>query len=421
MNMRFNLKHNTPFLVVIADDLTGALDTGIQFSNAGAKTITITKASSQLLSHYLKCNYEVISVDASTRHKSAEEASRIVSDIVNECMAFGVKYLYKKTDSVLRGNIATELIAFMNASKTKLLPYVPAFPDLGRTLRNGTLYIDGKLLLDTELGRDPFDKVSSNKISDLFVDSGVTVEDSLPAGCLPEKGERIVIYDAESNDELDEIASSLIEENYTAFAGCAGFADALSKAFGFIPENNSDFTIKLPMLIVCGSVNEISKRQLSYEEKHGTGRIRLNEKSLSDNLYFDSQEGSKIIDNIVDGLYSKGLFIVDTTADSDTPLAKSEISGEKVSASLGELATRLVGKVPGLNLFIIGGDTLLSFIVKSECFEIEPVAEIEKGIVLSVVHDGKHEINIISKSGGFGGEDLLSRILCKYKKQEVIV
>ena len=417
----FNIKHNTPSCVIIADDLTGALDTGIQYANEGARTIVI--AGSSALSDYLSSGYEVISIDSSTRHSSGKEAAETVGGIVRECVAAGVPYLYKKTDSVLRGNIAAELEAFMEASGSSVLPFVPAFPDLGRKLEKGLLYIDGKLLLDTALGLDPFDKVESNRVADLFSSSGCHVIDSVSAGYVPasDAKDEIVIYDSSDNNDLVMIADDLLKAGYTAFAGCAGFAGILSKAFGFTPSQKQVYPVPLPMLFLCGSVNEISKHQLSYLEKEGVGRVRLPEELLSDEGFLNGSEGDRIIGRIADGLYTNGAFIVDTAADSGLKLVDPEKAGEKVSDSLGALAVKLLGKIPGLSIFIIGGDTLLSFLKKAGCHEIEPLAEIEKGIVLSVIHLDRKNVAIISKSGGFGGDNLLSRILCEYRKQEVII
>ena len=419
----FRIKHNSPSCVVIADDLTGALDTGIQFAESGARTVVIAQGSSKPLSHYLSAGYEVISIDSSTRHSSEDEAARIVGEIARECVEAGVPYLYKKTDSVLRGNISAELQAFMKASGSCTLPFVPAFPDLGRKLENGLLYINGQLLLDTELGCDPFDKVESNRVADLFSGSDCKVVDSVQAGYVPgrDSSGSIVIYDSSDNADLEKIEEDLIGAGFTAFAGCAGFAGVLSKAFGFHRQQQASCRVTLPLLFLCGSVNEISKRQLSYLERKGVGRLRLPEALLADECFPCGSDGDRLIGKIADGLYTGGAFIVDTAADSGLKLVAPERTGDKVSASLGALAVNLIGKVPGLSLFVIGGDTLLSFLKKAGCSEIEPIAEIEKGIVLSVISMDGNSVSVISKSGGFGEDDILSKILCEYRKQEVII
>lgn len=54
-----------------------------------------------------------------------------------------MQYIYKKTDSALRGNIGAELGALVAASGQKILPFVPAFPQMNRITKGGIHYIDG--------------------------------------------------------------------------------------------------------------------------------------------------------------------------------------------------------------------------------------------------------------------------------------
>ena len=403
------INHKSPSVVVIADDLTGALDTGIQFANAGARTLTVTKPSIDNLSSYLGKGYDVIAIDASSRHMNGVDAANTVSSIVSKC---------HKTDSVLRGNIPEELYAFMKAAGIRTLPYIPSFPDLGRTVNNGTLYVDGKPLLSTGLGYDPFDKVNSDKIAELFEGIPAKVVDCLGPEYSPisSNEDEILIYDSSSNDELYHIADNLLSSGYHAFAGCAGFADALSKCIPFTYSHPNDFRLSLPILIICGSINSISKSQLSFEEKnHGTPRISFSEEKLSSVDYFESSEGKSTISYISQKLSSKGIFIIDTQMYQGKHSRLASNSGYEIASSLGELAIRLLSEIPHLGLFVIGGDTMLSFLNKLGTPTIEPVAEIEKGIVASILNDGNRSIPVISKSGGFGDRNLISRILDKYR------
>ena len=57
---------------------------------------------------------------------------------------------------------------------------------------------------------------------------------------------------------------------------------------------------------------------------------------------------------------------------------------------------------------INGGDTLLSCLSRLGCKELEPLAELFPGVVLSRYRAGEKERLLISKSGGFGGRSLLT-------------
>ena len=117
-------------LLILADDFTGALDTGVQFASTGAVTRVITGQSVSLEAYAGTC--EVLVVDAETRHLTAGEASGIVGGYTTQAVELGIPFLYKKTDSALRGNVGAELAAMLKASGESQLPFLPAFPQMAR-------------------------------------------------------------------------------------------------------------------------------------------------------------------------------------------------------------------------------------------------------------------------------------------------
>ena len=68
------------------------------------------------------------------------------------------------------------------------------------------------------------------------------------------------------------------------------------------------------------------------------------------------------------------------------------------------------------NLIITGGDILQSFITQVCCDEVIPLGEIESGIVLSLVVIKNKKITVVSKSGGFGSQDIFSKIASYLQK-----
>lgn len=126
-------------LLIIADDFTGALDTGVQFAAYGAATRVMVKDQVDFAS----CDAQVLVVDTETRHLPPEKAYQIVEELTRAACRAGIRYIYKKTDSALRGNIGAELAAVLQASNNRQLPFLPAFPQNGRTTRDGIHYVDG--------------------------------------------------------------------------------------------------------------------------------------------------------------------------------------------------------------------------------------------------------------------------------------
>src|ERR671917_1787885 len=93
-----------PDLAVIADDLTGAADTGVQFVHAGYPTAVFFRAT-----EILEDDLDAVSFDTDSRAMPAGFAARRVLDAAH--LARGTRIVYKKLDSTLRGNIAAELAA----------------------------------------------------------------------------------------------------------------------------------------------------------------------------------------------------------------------------------------------------------------------------------------------------------------------
>ena len=113
-------------LLMIADDFTGALDTGVQFAASGVQTRVIVGGDVDLAARGE--DVQVLVIDAETRHLPPERAYAVVEKLVRQAEALGVQYIYKKTDSALRGNIGAELTALLRASGQKQLPFLPAYP-----------------------------------------------------------------------------------------------------------------------------------------------------------------------------------------------------------------------------------------------------------------------------------------------------
>src|SRR5262245_65518721 len=101
-------------LLVIADDLTGACDTGAQFGGQGIPTLVTMDVDYEF--DRRDDGYPVIVASTESRHLSAAEAATRVETLVRRARAAGVERFYKKTDSPLRGPIGAELQAMLRAS-----------------------------------------------------------------------------------------------------------------------------------------------------------------------------------------------------------------------------------------------------------------------------------------------------------------
>ena len=69
-------------LLMIADDFTGALDTGVQFATRGAMTMVVTDPAYDF--KQTKDDVQVLVLDAETRHLSPGEAHDVVFRAVRD-------------------------------------------------------------------------------------------------------------------------------------------------------------------------------------------------------------------------------------------------------------------------------------------------------------------------------------------------
>ena len=401
-------------LLVIADDFTGALDTGIQFAREGTKTCVAIGAGGVLAS---RADYPVIVIDSETRHLPHGEAYETVCRLVNEARAAGVGYIYKKTDSALRGCIGAELSAALDAwPDAPELAFVPAFPKVRRTTKGGTQYIDGVPVSESAFGRDPFEPVRHSYIPDIIAEQS-EVEVRLASEAASPYGRQITVYDASTEEDLAEVAARLKAKGCTLAAGCAGLAAHLG-VFIELPKGKARSPRKTKgMFVVCGSLNPISEAQILHAEAAGFKRISLTPEQKLREDYLTSENGREWLASLKEACLSDSPVIVDgfgcvEDGASSMPEERDKVEElrQRVARRLGEIMYAWFGFGLDHTLVTIGGDTLAGFMKKAGCSELTPVCELSDGVVCSTLALGGREVQIVSKSGGFGYDAVLNDI-----------
>ena len=404
-------------LLMIADDFTGALDAGVQFAKKGFSTKVLVYSKD--ISFQAE-DADVLVVDAETRHKKPLEAYLTVFQIVKPAAESGVKYLFKKTDSALRGNIGAELTAMLNATGKTLLNFVPAFPQMNRITVNGTHYIDGVPVDKSVFGSDPFEPVTTSNVEKLIHQQCETNVQTIPVGQAPDacREKTIAVYDCASDTDLSQIADSLKKaDSLDLIAGCAGFAEILPDVLGWPKVETTQPGLPEKFLVVCGSVNPITVKQLCYAEKHGFLRIQLTPEQKLNKDYFSGADGKKWLDWFWDICSKNSKVIIDTNdpeGDNETErfaiangIPKSEIP-VRIPAALGCIIGNMVKRGLNSSMLMTGGDTLLGCIRNLGNAQLTPVGEFELGIVLSELISDNNKTHVFTKSGGFGEETLLT-------------
>lgn len=416
-------------LLIIADDFTGSLDTGVQYTALGLKTKVIV--NNDRIFDQINSDLEVLVIDTETRHISAKDAYQRIYSITKKAIASGIPHLFKKTDSALRGNIGAELAAFLDASGDEILPFIPAYPKIGRTTENGIHLINGTEVSKSVFGSDPFEPVIESDIQKLIhLQSQIPVVKLAPTASMDYSSSPVImVFDCTSDSHLMTIKDQLLDHGLTHIAaGCAGFASITSELF-HLKEKTPPKAPKLSdrFLVICGSVNPITKAQLAKAQAAGFRRISLTSQQKFDAKYWDSAEGQESLKELQEDLRVNQNIIIDANSPEtegqlvippQTQNVQSDYQRVAVSRSIGRILSEIFDSPNVGTILITGGDTLFQCMQLMRVDELDPLLEISPGIVLSCFHYKLVDKYILTKSGGFGDSDLLIQIAEKLKSKQ---
>ncbi len=212
---------------VIADDVTGACDAAVQFADLGFSTaVALDLASIE------ECDTEVIAASSNTREDHSDGAAAKVQRFA---AALGLRrspLRFKKIDSTLRGNLASEIEACMKAFECRVGIIAPAFPEMGRIISGGWLKTG---LPDASM---------SVHLPTLLAEQGLTALTHIDHSCCPSetekfqrrmgaecaRGIRYFVFDTISASDLQAVAKAAggLRQDLL-WVGSAGLARVLAQ------------------------------------------------------------------------------------------------------------------------------------------------------------------------------------------------
>src|SRR5690554_5475056 len=108
--------------------------------------------------------------DTDSRSDTRDEAYNKVRSICTAIQSPSLEMVYKKIESTMRGNIGVEIDAIYDVYQPDFVVSAPSYPENGRTLKNGHLYIEGELLHQTDISQDPKTPVNDSYLPKLLGD-----------------------------------------------------------------------------------------------------------------------------------------------------------------------------------------------------------------------------------------------------------
>jgi len=391
----------SPKLLIAADDLTGALDTGVRFAKEGISTAVLLNTDAGLR------GADVVVVNTESRHLSKEAAEEIVFRLTERARLGGTEYFYKKTDSALRGNIGAELTGMLRASKERLLAFIPAYPQLKRITDGGIHYIDGEPAAHSVFGKDPFEPVTESNVKRLIQTQSREKVCVKSAGAPPDSELGIVAYDAKTDEDLQLTASRLKAAGVRAFAGCAGFAPCLASLIGFERTTTGKPGPAGGLFVITGSLNKITLDQMQFAKNAGFPLFTLSERQKTDGEYAVSPEFHRFTEMLIEE-YERGKKAGLSAAAKTSDFLAGDDSGgclrKRIAALLGAVAAAVIRKTEA-SVMIIGGDVLGAALAQLGVDSVSPVDEPQPGTVMLEIEIEGNRRTLFTKSGGFGEED----------------
>lgn len=395
-------------LGIIADDLTGSLDTGVQFSKWGLACSVSLKGVPPPQDACVIINTDSRAVSPGVAAERVRHAARLLRG----------RQIYKKIDSTLRGNLGVEISTAMRELGMNKAVIAPAFPANGRSTLDGYLYVRGVPVDQTGVARDPRSAVDESHIPTLLKRQGArpvglvgidTVEQGPDAirEAIARCPESYVVVDVETQKHLSDIALALTRSDQAWLpVGSAGLAEAFPAALGLsetaVPSYPASRTHG-PVLIVAGSRNEVTAVQV--REAAGTLSLPTIEPDLQ--LLLAREEDPKGVEHIAalaSQYLERGQDVIVTT--SFTPHVEER--SPDIAVALGRSALKIMQRSRVGGLLLTGGDIALQVCLALDGRALQPVREVSPGLPLSLLAGGPWDgMPIITKAGGFGESNSL--------------
>lgn len=390
-------------VIALADDLSGAAETAALLRIRS--TVVLGPAAAPA-----PAEGEAVVLDLDTRQLSAGEAYRAVAGaLAGLGAAVGAPgtLVLKKTDSLLRGNLAAEAAAFAQGAEGLVI--ATALPAVGRSAHGGVVHLHGTPLHETDAWRAegaPPPRSVAEALGRPAGDSGIRAE-VIPLAVVrgPAEGLRqrlrtviagglTPVCDGESDADLDAVVR--------AAAGCGpgvrllgtgGLAAAVGR-LTVSPDAPSSAPAGgpvRPLLVVVGTAEPTAVAQIAQLAAVGAHHIALPPDTLG------APAGAPVLPDPGPGGVT--VLSIDGTGGIRPGAARALVAG--LARSVAALA------VPA-DLVLTGGETARRVLDALGVTQLFPLGQIQHGAVHSATADGR---SVVTRPGSFGDADSLLRIV----------
>jgi len=399
-------------LAVIADDLTGAADAGIQFGRSGSQVLLVPHQ--ELAAINPKSFKGALTVSTESRNLSPTAAGEQVRQTGMAVYRLKPQFIYKKIDSCMRGNVGAEVAALADVFGCRGALIAPAFPAQGRTTLHDVHYVRNIPVADSETGHDPASPVRASRLSELIarqcrrpvgrIDAAEL--DGNPRNLktfvenLLTQGRRLITCDATHQRHLEVIARLAGDQfPHLLLAGSAGLAQALVRCR--FEETEAPPALRAAechhLLFICGSGSNVLRSQVdTLIRKIGVPRYIL----VPGRPTTLSVRSNAIAKDLDSGAVVLQLAPVESLVYDNSAARQLAV----------EIAAILRHRRPD-GLFLSGGDTAAAVLGAIGARGIRLQLEILPGVIQGTVTGGAgNGLPAITKAGAFGEPDTLVQL-----------
>lgn len=378
----------------LADDLSGALDAGGAFHAAGHPVEIVVNAAGvgrglARAAEAGPASAPLIAVTTETRNMPATYAAAVVEKVLTAARESKATLVYKKIDSTLRGPVAAELRAVLEAFPDARVLFAPANPAVGRTVENGILLVKGVPLAETEFARDPVNPTRSSALEEILAD----VAD-----------ERLTIPDVRTEADLAAAVQRMNADGrpwiavgsgaLAKFVQLAGTAAARPPAAGdkAPPDQAVPPCTKHPVLMIAGSAHPANTAQIAQLQAARGGEV----------CEIDFNAPTDIAAAVAAVLDRCSLAVVKLPSERVDPVTALRAVARAVHAVLKTSAVTRV--------FATGGETAYALCNALAIERLEYLEELEPGVALAAGESLRGRMLLAVKPGGFGDAQTWVRV-----------
>lgn len=374
---------------VIADDLTGAAELGAVGLRHGLSAEIVR--SGEPSGHA-----ELVCVDTDSRSCEPAAAAKRAAAAARLLHQAGAEWIYKKVDSVLRGQVTPEVEAVMKQLRLNRALLLPANPSLGRTIHDGQYFVQGKPIHKTEFARDPeYPRRSAQVVRLLAAPESFLLR--VVNGDRALDNDTIVIGEASTPADVRNWAE-FCDATLLPAGGSEFFNALLAGTSGANPPAGQPAleAVAGPEFFISGTSTREARQFVQAEKRRRTPVFSLPQE-LAWGAEFTPAAVAAVAQRVAAAFEEKPRVILAV----GLPTVRDIAVARKLSKSVVRVAEQVMRRVPVSRVFAEGGATAAELVRRMGWARLTVLRELAPGVASLKVDSGDDALLLTIKPGTY--------------------